>query len=123
MDTLNGSLKQVNNLEGSLNVESELTGILSTVDNVLTGELTTDNTQKLTGSLSVTELSLSGELHIPPEVPVENYYGNYEVVSKPFVDDTLKTGGLRMTQDITIKKIPYYETGNESGYTVYIGGE
>lgn len=123
MNTLNGNLKQVNNLEGSLTIESELTGALSTVDNTLDGELTTDESHNLTGSLSIEGLSLNGELHIPPEVPVENYQGSYIVVSKPFKDSILKTGGLRMVQDITIEKIPYYETGNESGYTVYIGGE
>lgn len=123
MNKLNGSLGQVNNLEGSLNIESELTGALSAVDSILTGELTVDNSYELTGSLSTEELSLSGELHIPPEVPVENYQGSYTVVSKPFKVSTLNTSGLRMTQDITVEKIPYYETGNESGYTVYIGGE
>lgn len=123
MNKLNGSLGQINNLEGSLNIESELTGALSAVDSILTGKLTVDNSYKLTGSLSTEELSLSGELHIPPEVPVENYQGSYTVVSKPFKVNTLNTSGLRMTQDITVEKIPYYETGNESGYTVYIGGE
>ena len=123
MNKLNGSLEQINNLEGSLSVEPELTGALSTVDSTLTGKLTTDEAHELTGSLSIEELSLNGELHIPPEVPVENYQGEYTVASKPFKDSVLETGGLRMTQDITIEKIPYYETGNESGYTVYIGGE
>ena len=123
MNILNGSLEQINNLEGSLNIESELTGALSTVDSVLTGELVTDETYELVGSLSTEELSLNGKLHIPPEVPIENYQGNYTVVSKPFKVNTLNTSGLRMTQDITVEKIPYYETGNESGYTVYIGGE
>ena len=123
MNKLNGSLEQINNLEGSLSVEPELTGALSTVDSTLTGKLTIDEAHELTGSLSIEELSLNGELHIPPEVPIENYQGEYIVTSKPFKDSVLETGGLRMTQDITIEKIPYYETGNESGYTVYIGGE
>ena len=123
MDIISGNLNKVNNLEGSLNLDMELTGALSTVDSVLTGELTADDTYKITGDLSMTELSLGGELTIPSEVSVENYYGEYVASSKPFESTVLKTGGLRMTQDIIIEKIPYYETSNESGYTVYIGGE
>jgi hypothetical protein len=32
----------------------------------------------------------------------------------------LQTNGLRMTDDVTVTEIPYYETSNESGITVFI---
>lgn len=122
MDTINGNLNQVENLEGQLEQDLELTGELSPIDNKLTGELTDEN-YNLIGSLSQVELSMNGVLSIPPEVPVENYRGNYTVIPKPFKIEVLKTAGLKMMDDVTVEKIPYYETGNESGYTVYIGGE
>ena len=52
---------------------------------------------------------------------VDDYTGTYDV--RPSASSqTLYTQGLRMTDDVTIQEIPYYETTNESGgYTVIIG--
>ena len=37
--------------------------------------------------------------------------------------ENIKTNGMKMTDDVIIKEIPYYETSNESGgSTVYIAG-
>lgn len=47
------------------------------------------------------------------------YTGDYIVI--PAVhDQILPTNGLRMTDDVTVTEIPYYETSNESGITVFI---
>ena len=51
------------------------------------------------------------------------YQGSYEVVSDPWYDTVMETSGKTMREDVIVKKIPYWETSNESGLTVYIGGE
>ena len=53
---------------------------------------------------------------------VERYKGDYTVT--PNTDQQmLKTKDRYMTDDVTVKEIPYYEVSNESGSTVYIGKE
>lgn len=54
------------------------------------------------------------------EVPT--YEGAYTVTPK-IHEQSLATKNKRMKADVTIKEIPYYETSNISGKTVYIGGE
>lgn len=54
----------------------------------------------------------------------EEYTGPYEVTPKAWVDQTLETEGLLMTDDVTVFKVPYYETSNLfDGKTVYIAEE
>lgn len=54
---------------------------------------------------------------------LEPYTGDYTVTPMVEVEQTLETNGLRMTDDITVLKIPYFETTNLSGgYTAIIGG-
>ena len=61
------------------------------------------------------KIQLSGNLSI--------YNGDYTVT--PSVEEqTLKTANKKMLEDVTVKKIPFYETSNLSGgNTVYIGNE
>ena len=52
----------------------------------------------------------------------EIYDGDYEVTPK--VDaQSLPTATKVMLQDVQINKIPYFETSNEYGNTIYIGSE
>lgn len=52
------------------------------------------------------------------------YSGNYEVVSKANEDSYLETKNKKLTDNIHVKEIPYFETTNLSdGLTVYIGSE
>ena len=54
----------------------------------------------------------------------EVYGGDYEVVSQPHADSYLATKDKKLTDNIHVKEIPYYETTNLSeGLTVYIGSE
>lgn len=49
------------------------------------------------------------------------YTGSYEVTPATF-EIELQTKGFRMTNNVSVLEIPYYETTNESGgYTVIIG--
>ena len=53
----------------------------------------------------------------------EIYDGEYVVTPKAFVEQTLETKEKLMADDVTVLAIPYYETSNVSGITIYIGGE
>ena len=53
----------------------------------------------------------------------EIYGGEYVVTPMPFESQTLETKSKLMADDVTVLAIPYYETSNVSGITIYIGGE
>ena len=56
--------------------------------------------------------------------PLPVYNGDYEVVSKANKDSYLETKNKKLTDNIHVKEIPYFETANLSnGLTVYIGSE
>ena len=84
-------------LIGTIRSEISITGKLKTED-VVFGNI------QLSGNLSI-------------------YNGDYTVT--PSVEEqTLKTANKKMLEDVTVKKIPFYETSNLSGgNTVYIGSE
>ena len=86
-----------NPLIGTIRSEISITGKLKTED-VVFGKI------QLSGNLSI-------------------YNGDYTVT--PSVEEqTLKTANKKMLEDVTVKKIPFYETSNLSGgNTVYIGNE
>ena len=126
MDQLTGELKTINLIKGSLTPTGmNLTGVFSISNNILIGTLTSTELETLTGQLKSIENKdfLSGNIVIPPEVPIPNYEGEYIVTPQPFNDEILETAGFRMAEDVTVLKIPYYQTSNETGYTIYIGGE
>lgn len=54
---------------------------------------------------------------------VTNYEGDYTIVPKPNEAQVLATAGKRMTDNLTVKEIPYYEVSNTVGKTAYIGKE
>ena len=47
------------------------------------------------------------------------YVGDYIVIPQTN-EQILPTNGLRMTDDVTVRSVPYYEVSNQSGLTVYI---
>lgn len=122
MDTLNGQIKEDSKLYGFLTADNfGLTGTLST-NEVLVGQIFSQKLN-LQGSLSTENILMEANITIPPEIPTDIYEGEYTIVSKPFETNSLLTQGLKMRQNIVVLEIPYYETSNISGYTVYIGGE
>ena len=48
------------------------------------------------------------------------YDGSYSVKPKAFEDITLPTANKLMKNNVTIEKVPYFETSNETGTTIYI---
>lgn len=48
------------------------------------------------------------------------YEGEYEITPRAHDEVVLPTAGKRMTDNVTVREVPYYEVSNESGKTVYI---
>lgn len=53
----------------------------------------------------------------------ETYSGEYEVIPKADEGTMLLTKNKLLTDNVTVTKIPYYETSNPDGVTVYIASE
>lgn len=77
----------------------------------------------LSGTVSISEVSLSGVVTIPTIVSIPLYEGEYSVTPKVASDVALPTNGKQMQQDVTVLKIPQFEVSNESGGKTLIIGE
>lgn len=53
----------------------------------------------------------------------ETYDGSYEVIPKANQSQTLETANKLMEEDVLIFEVPYFQTSNEYGDTVYIASE
>lgn len=96
---------------GVVHIKENIKGIIQQT-NVLNGVIT--NSDHIEGTINYhTEGGGS-------EVP--SYDGAYTVTPKTY-EQSLATRNKLMRADVTIKEIPYYETSNISGKTVYIGGD
>ncbi len=74
----------------------------------------------LVGKITSTK-TLTGVISKP--IGYEDYDGSYEVTPKVSAQ-SLQTKDKHLTDDIKIKSIPFFNTGNETGgSTVYIGVE
>lgn len=108
---MDGAVTAVQTLTGTLSPVSSLTGGLSGVPSI-SGELT-ETGLSVIGSLTSAEI-------IYEDIPA--YDGSYDVTPLPGAETILETVGKRMTGDVTVGEIPYYETSNpQGGYTVIIG--
>lgn len=72
----------------------------------------------MSGSLGKSEPTMSPGLNNP--MPLPNYNGPYNVIPRT-EDQSLQTTNKALRQDVLIESIPYYQTSNEYGDTVYIG--
>lgn len=80
--------------------------------------------KKLRGTLTATSATLHGTLSARSVIGAEIYDGEYTVHSEAHEVQTLPTANKQLTKNITVEKIPYYETSNLSdGITIYIGSE
>lgn len=82
------------------------------------------NIEVLGGNTHTQEVDIEQDIVIVPvykEFPT--YEGEYEVTPK-VSEQTLPTAQKLMSDDVTIKSIPFFNVGNTSGgSTVYIGNE
>lgn len=63
---------------------------------------------------------LSGKVSVTKEYDI--YGGEYEIIPKAFEEQVLPTSNRVLKEDVVVKEVPFYETGNDSGgMTAYIG--
>lgn len=80
--------------------------------------------EKLHGTLTATSATLHGTLSARTVIGAEIYDGTYSVHSEANEVQILPTANKQLLHNITVEKIPYYETSNLSdGITIYIGSE
>lgn len=78
---------------------------------------------ELHGNLSPNKGNLHGMLSAR-SIGADIYDGEYTVHSEAHEVQTLPTANKHLVKNITVEKIPYYETSNLSdGITIYIGSE
>lgn len=88
----------------------------------LNGTLTSSGL--LHGSLVGDHHKVQGTLTIPTTPGLELYGGPYEVTPKAWEEQVLQTEGKLMADDVTVFRVPYYETINLfDGKTAYIAEE
>lgn len=56
-------------------------------------------------------------------INADTYTGEYIVIPKAHDEVILETKDKTMQDDVTVRKVPYYETSNQTGTTVYIASE
>ena len=62
--------------------------------------------------------------NIESDEDVEEYTGSYEVTPKAYTSQTLETADKKMTNDVTISEVPFFNVSNSSGgLTSYIAKE
>ena len=73
------------------------------------------NTANMTGTI--------GNGIVKYDSSTELYTGEYNVVPKAAEEQRLPCAGKKMKEDVTVQRVPYYETSNDTGITVYIASE
>lgn len=74
------------------------------------------------GGTVSSEHSISGRINYRACGQTEIYDGDYEVIPKVTAQE-LETREKLMADDVLVHAIPYFETSNQSGTTVYIANE
>ena len=88
----------------------------------LNGTLTSSGL--LHGTIVGDHHKVQGTLTIPTTPGLELYGGPYEVTPKAWEEQVLETEGKLMADDVTVFRVPYYETINLfDGKTAYIAEE
>jgi hypothetical protein len=86
--------------------------------------LQVEKAPSLTLGLDNTDLDLSiGTAINVTQLEGDKYEGPYSVTPKADAVQTLYTRAKTMEDDVTVLAIPYYQTSNTYGDTIYIGSE
>lgn len=94
---------------GSLSSVIDMTGTLSNTSNNVSGKISGNSI-------------LSGNLNMAAGPSFDVYDGSYEITPDTDNNIVLDSKLKFLHYDVVIKQIPYYETSNQTGTTVYIGG-
>lgn len=119
MIQLDASLSGYGGVSASLNGIDSLTVALSKHGSI---SASLSGVSALNGELQGTSVMV-GELTLPKGNASPPYQGYYVVTPKAATETVLPTTGMKMLDDVTVLKIPYYETHGTHGTTIYIANE
>lgn len=87
---------------------------------VIEGQVSLSNS--IEGEVSLNNMmdGQSGVFYLASAQTHETYDDGYEVIPSASEDIILNTNNKIMKKDVTVSKIPYYQTSNTDGITVYI---
>lgn len=94
----------------------EIRGIVYT-DGQVQGKVISDGS--ISGKVN-TDGFIQGIVNYRQCLDYATYSGDYIVTPRSY-EQTLDTSFKVLEDDVTVKQIPYFETSNEDGTTVYIG--
>lgn len=127
MSEIVGALLETSNVNSNLSNNSNITGSIN--DTKITGNIT--SSININGSLSSNSNliakveninNLDASLNIGGSGSYLDYSGSYDIIPNQN-NQTLQTENRVLRQDLLVEKIPYFETSNDYGKTVYIGSE
>ena len=122
---LKGTITAPARLIGTINQSNSLKGIIDIVPaHVNYGQLKAfiPDSVVLRGKISGNN-SLKGLLTVPPVLEtIDSYEGDY-IITPKVESQLMRTKNKKMEDNVTVLAIPYFETSNLTGKTVYIGGE
>lgn len=125
---MNGTLEQEIKLNGKIETSLNIKGIISGLK--LKGKLINDSINikgKLETNSNIKGLinsanHLEGKIIAGGTAVYPDYEGTYDVIPKT-ESQTLNTQNKILREDMLIESIPYFETSNQYGNTIYIGSE
>ena len=117
IQTIVATIGGVQLMDGKLNKRSSIIGTINTICSIEGSLNKIDNISSTISSGG----DIKGIFSMPSYIS-DIYFGDYNIT--PTKDgQTISTKDKMLKGDICIEQIPYYETSNPTGITVYIGGE
>lgn len=114
---INAQFNKTNNINGFFNANNKIVGVINNNNN-LNGKIKNNNvinSALKTNTNANYKSTLSNSNNLP------NYMDEYDITPTATSSKILNTKNKILKNDIIIEKIPYHETSNEYGYTIYIG--
>lgn len=104
---ITGAIDIIESISGIIQNHGDITGIIN-------GKL------KISGEVN-SEKQMTASISLFGDKEPIRYSGDHEFTPDTDEDYSVDTKFKMMSSNIVIKKIPYYETSNPSGTTIYIG--
>ena len=115
-EQINGTLGDDKDVVGVIGSDSKTIGVIAPLEEI---SATLKSDGGLSGDLEGTS-TMQGDVLIGNCIDAPPYRGDYIITPK--VDEQIMATRQKvMFDDVTIKAIPYYETANVYGTTIYIG--
>lgn len=123
MDEIKGRLSDVERVAGAIVDYNTVISAQLSMPELMSARGTLSDINVIAGTIADASVILSAQLTIPKRAGAVSYDGEYTVIPAAHAETVLLTNGLMMTDNVTVTQVPYFETSNEYGETVYIASE